>query len=128
MILTDSSILIHQIRTPHPRVMALIQAHNAVVCGVTILEVLSGARTPRQQASAAAMLAAFGRVPTPESVWEIAGRNQAHLAANGLIVPAADTLIATVAIDAGLELWTYDAHFAAMAPLLSGLKLFHEPP
>jgi len=75
MILTDSSVLIRQIRTPDPRVTAIILAHNASVCGITVLEVLAGARTPRQQASAVAMLAAFQRVPTPESVWEIAGQN-----------------------------------------------------
>jgi predicted nucleic acid-binding protein len=128
MILTDSSILIRQIRTPDPRVMSLIIGYSAAVCGVTILEVLAGARTPQHRASAAAMLSAFQRVPTPESVWELAGQNQARLAANGLTVPLPDTLIATIALDAGLELWTYDAHFAAMGTLLSGLRLFHEPP
>jgi|SRR5665213_169698 len=128
MILADSSILIRQIRKPEPRVTSIIFAHNAAVCGVTVFEVLAGAHTPRQQASAASMLASFQRVPTPESIWEIAGRNQANLAANGLIVPLPDALIATVAAVAGLELWTNDSHFTAMASLLSGLRLFHEPP
>ena len=128
MILTDSTVLIRQIRTRDPRVTSIISARNAAVCGITVFEVLAGARNARQQASAAAMLASFQRVPTPESIWEAAGLNQARFAANGLIFPLPDALIATVAASAGLELWTYDNHFTAMASLLSGLHLFHEPP
>jgi predicted nucleic acid-binding protein len=62
VILTDSSILIRQIRTPHPRVTALIQAHNAVVCGVTIQEVLSAARPHLGVADAAIIRGERGSV------------------------------------------------------------------
>ncbi len=128
MILTDTSVLIRQYRNPDPRRAQLIQTINPVVCGVTVAEVLAGARTPGQTTGTLALLGLFGRISIPEGVWEAAGRNQALLAASGLTVPLADTVIATLAVESKLDLWTYDTHFAAMAGLLPGLKLFQEQP
>ncbi len=128
MILTDTSVLIRHFRTPTPQRTSLFRTIAPVVCGVTVTEVLAGARTPAQLSKTQSLLAFFGRIPTPEGVWDTAGRNQAHLASRGLTVPLPDTVIATVAVDAGLELWTYDTHFATMAALLPGLNLFQEPP
>jgi predicted nucleic acid-binding protein len=70
----------------------------------------------------------FGRVVTPEDVWETVGLNQALLRSGGLTVPLSDTMIATIAISQDLELWTYDGHFTLMQRLLPALKLFQEPP
>ncbi|HWG47789.1 MAG TPA: PIN domain-containing protein [Gemmataceae bacterium] len=128
MILADTSVLIRHFRSYTDSRQRLIETIDPAVCGLTVAEFGAGARTPSQVVSCAAILAFFQRIPIAESVWEAAGCNQARLASSGLIVPLPDTLIATVAIDAGLELWTYDTHFAAMAALLSGLRLFHEPP
>ena len=127
MILVDTSVLIRHFRSHTHHRQRLIETISLVVCGISIAEFRAGARTPAQLNATTAHLAYCGRLPTPESICEPAGRNQAHLAANGLIVQLFDTVIATVAIDAGLELWTYDAHFTAMASL-PGLRLYHEPP
>jgi predicted nucleic acid-binding protein len=128
VILTDTSVLIRHFRAPTPQRALLFRTVDPVVCGLTVAEVLAGARTPSQLSGTQAILAFFGRIPIPEALWEKVGANQAQLAANGLTVPLADTVIATLAIDAGLELWTYDIHFAAMAALLPGLRPFTEPP
>lgn len=128
MILADTSVLVRHFRNYTDSRQRLIERLDPAVCGLIVAEFGAGARTPSQAARCAAILAFFQHVSIAESVWEIGGRNQAHLAANGLNVPLIDTLIATIAIDAGLELWTYDAHFAAIAALLPGLTLFHEPP
>jgi predicted nucleic acid-binding protein len=128
VILTDTSVLIRHYRNPNPRRVNIIRTVDPVVCGMTVAEVLAGARTPPQTAGTIALLAMFGRLPMSDSVWEASGRHHAFLAANGLTVPLADTIIATVAKETGLELWTYDLHFAAMAGMLPVLKLFHEPP
>jgi len=81
-----------------------------------------------QMAGTLAVLGLFGRLAIPESVWEAAGRHQALLAVNGPTVPLADAIIATVALEPGLELRAYDLQSAAMSGLLPGLKLFQEPP
>ncbi len=127
MILADTSVLVRQFRNYSPVRARLITAINPVVSGMTVAEFFAGAVSAAHAAQCATVLSAFGRVPTPEGTWEQAGRNQATLRANGLTVPLPDTVIATVAIAAGVDLWTYDGHFAAMALLLPGLMLYREP-
>jgi predicted nucleic acid-binding protein len=128
MVLADTSIVIAHYRNPTVRVQHLIAAHTPVVCGMTVAEVYAGARTPSEAAHCAAVVGLFGRVVTPEDVWETVGLNQALLRSGGLTVPLSDTMIATIAITQDLELWTYDGHFALMQRLLPALKLFQEPP
>jgi predicted nucleic acid-binding protein len=128
MVLADTSVVIAHYRNPTARVQRLIAAHSAAVCGVTVAEVYGGARTPAEAARCAAILGIFGRVVTPEDVWEVVGQHQVQLRAGGLTVPLSDTIIATVALTHELELWTYDSHFTLMQRLLPALKLFEEPP
>ena len=128
MILADTSVLIVHYRKPDPVRTRWIAATSAAVCGATVAEMYAGARKAAQLAGTAAMLSLFGSVPTPEYVWELTGLNRATLLANGLNIAIPDVLIATVSIDAGIELWTYDSHFALMAGLLPGLTLYREPP
>jgi predicted nucleic acid-binding protein len=44
-----------------------------------------------------------------------------------VIVPFPDVLLATVAIENGLELWTDDSHFLHIQRVLPALRLFQEP-
>ena len=37
-------------------------------------------------------------------------------------------LLATIAIESDIELWTYDSHFALIQAVLPALRLFQEPP
>ena len=127
MLLADTSVLIAQFRNFDPKRAALIGAQPVGLCGPVLAEFLAGARAVKHQAACQLILASLVSVATPETVWELAGRNQALLASNGLNVPLIDAIIASVAIVAGLELWAYDAHFKVMATFLAGLRIFHEP-
>lgn len=127
MILADTSVLVRQFRNYCPTRGRLIATVNPVVCGMTVAEFFAGAVSAAHAVQCATVLSAFGRLPTPEDIWETAGRNQALLRANGLTVPLPDAVIATVAIAAGVELWAYDTHFTMMAALLPGLTLYQEP-
>ena len=127
MLLADTSILIAHFRNPTAARATLIASELATVPGIVVTEFRAGGRTPAQVLNGDRVLALFGTIATPEAVWDLAGRNQALLATNGLNVPLVDAIIASVAIVAGLELWAYDAHFLAMAALLTGLRLFQEP-
>jgi predicted nucleic acid-binding protein len=42
-------------------------------------------------------------------------------------VPFADALIATIAIENALAIWTRDSHFAQIQGVLTDLRLFPEP-
>jgi len=128
MILTDTTVVIGLLRQPTLRLRQIIQTSQAAVCGVTVAEVYAGARTPTDLAQSAMALQAFGAVAIPDHLWAAVGHNLAALRAKGLTVPFTDALIATVAIENGLELWTYDAHFPMIQTALPQLKLFQEPP
>ena len=127
MLLADTSVLIAHFRNPTPARAMLIVSEQAVVPGAVVAEFRAGGRTPAQVLNGDKVLALFGVMATPEAVWDLAGRNQALLATNGLNVPLIDTIIASVAIVAGVELWAYDAHFKVMATFLAGLRIFQEP-
>jgi predicted nucleic acid-binding protein len=64
----------------------------------------------------------------PDALWTDVGTNAAFLRHRGLTVPFADVVIATVAVNAGMELWTYDNHFPLVQAVLPQLQLFQEPP
>ena len=53
-----------------------------------------------------AMLDAFDQVNPAESDWQCLGENLYHLRTNGITVPFTDALIATLAVQHGLFVWT----------------------
>lgn len=128
MILTDTSVVVVFLRGPTVRLTTIIQTHQAAICGITLAEVYAGARNPADFTRLTTALSIFGTVPIPDTIWSNVGRNLALLRSQGITVPFTDVVIATVAIDNGLELWSYDAHFPMIQTVLPALKLFQEPP
>ena len=128
MILADTSVVIDFLRTADPKLRHLIVVSPAAVCGVTRAEVLHGARDPLHRQRLVTALNMFHHIPIPDTWWDPAGDNLAGLRAAGLTVPFADVIIATVAMESDVELWSHDAQFALMQRALPRLKLFHEPP
>ena len=127
MILCDTTILVRYVRGDAD-VQRIVATIPAAVCGVTVAELLHGTRSPAERVQLMQVLARFGRLTVPDAIWEPFGDALAALRAAGLRLPFADVLIASVAVHAGLELWTRDRHFALMQPALPGLRLFPEPP
>lgn len=120
MILADSSVLIEFQRLPSIRTRQLIAKHNAAICGITVVEPLTGARNPVERQKVNAVLSAFQRLPIDEPAWELAGDLAAGLRVRGTSLALADVVIAATAIHHGLPLWTRDNHFSrfqALAPL-----------
>ena len=128
MILADTTVLIEQQNRPAPKRVQTAVNFAAGICGITVAELYTGVRTPKNESTVQTILGYFHFVPIPDALWEVVGRNQARLGSVGVVVPLAVTAIATVAIANQLELWTYDPHFIRMAAILPGLKLSHEPP
>lgn len=46
MILADTTVVIGFLRAPTPRLLQIIQGHQAAISGVTLAEVYAGARSP----------------------------------------------------------------------------------
>ncbi|MGL6097605.1 MAG: PIN domain-containing protein, partial [Fimbriiglobus sp.] len=111
-----------------PKLNRLILALPLCVCGMIRAEMLAGARTPAERGTLVAFLDRLGLTDTEEDIWDVLGDNLRAVRRAGLTLPFPDVLIATVAIDAGVELWTRDGHFAQVQAVLPGLRLFPEPP
>ncbi len=122
------SVVIVYERVPTARLKKIIADTDAAVCGLSIAELFAGVKTAKDEAKLRIALADFKKLPIPDPIWETIGRNQSKLSANGVTVPLVDTSLATIAIDLGIELWTYDAHFSLIQQVLPALKLFQEPP
>jgi predicted nucleic acid-binding protein len=127
MILIDTSVLVDYLRSPTDRTLRLFEENEAAICGVTRAEVLAGARNPADLDRVARSLDVLGQVEIAEGLWDLLGKNLSLLRAAGAMVPLADALIATLAIEHDLELWTRDTHFVRIQGILTGLRLFQEP-
>jgi predicted nucleic acid-binding protein len=90
-------------------------------------EVLHGARDESHYRKLVTALAAFPQLPIPESMWDSVSRYLFSLRIKGLTVPFNDVIIAAVAIENDLELWTRDQQFTLIQPVLHQLRLFQEP-
>jgi predicted nucleic acid-binding protein len=126
MILVDTTVLVAYLRTASPAIRAVLES-GAAICGVTRAEILHGARTPADVTKLLQALDGFTQVAIDQDVWDALGEHLSLLRSRGIVTPFPDALIATVAIRAGLELWTYDAHFQAMQGVLPALRLFPGP-
>ena len=127
MILLDASVLVDYFRSPTDRVLRLFEENEAAICGATKAEILAGARKPADLDRITLGLNVLGYVEFPEALWDQLGSNLSLLRTAGVVVPFPDALIATIAIERGVELWTRDAHFTQIQRVLPRLRLFQEP-
>ena len=126
MILVDTSVILEFWKNPTPRVRAIFEREEALVCGVTRAELCHGARSESDLARIEKAVDGFRQIETALPTWSLLGRNLYKLRRGGITVPFQDALIATVAIEHRLDLWTYDRHFPVMAEVLADLRLFDE--
>jgi hypothetical protein len=124
MILLDASVIVDLWRKPTDRVREILESNYPYVAGVTRAELMRGARDPSDLMNVEGALADFSNLPTKEATWLQLGRNVYALRRAGISVPFQDVLLATLAIQNRLEVWTYDAHFQMMQRVLTDLKLF----
>ena len=128
MILVDTSVLIDSLRKGGSKLQQLFVTHGAAMCGINRAEVLYGARDAAHHGKLVNALASFPQVPIPDALWDSVGRHLFLLRTHGVTVPFQDVVIATLAIENDLELWTRDGQFTLIRGVLPGLKLFREPP
>ena len=128
MILIDASVIIEYLRSPDPKLLAVLQSNGAAICGVTRAEVLAGSRSPQQRQRLLALLDSLSQIALDDAIWEDVGDHLATLRAPGITVPFPDAVLSALAILMDLELWTRDQHFSLIQRVFPTLKLFQESP
>lgn len=126
MILADSSVLIEWQRMPSVQLYRIMTRYQAGICGVTVVEVLGGARDPQEREKSMELFSSFAAVPIDDSVWELAGDISAKLRSRGTPLMLADVVIAATAIHHHIPLWTRDHHFERVRSVAPQFALFDE--
>lgn len=120
MILVDSSVWIKFLTNPKSdagaRLRSIIEENNqACVCGSVLQEVIQGIRTDRQYRVVRDSLSRLPFILTNRETYELAASIYRSLRRRGITVPTVDATLAAVAIQNGLDLYTFDEHFEEIA-------------
>ncbi len=120
MLLVDSSVYIHLLRSGFDPVAALVERFEAtelVGCDVVRCEVLRGIIRPKARADLATFFDLLVHVTMDYRAWQETEELAWRLDRAGKILPLTDLIIAVCAFRAGAEVLTRDRHFQ-MVPRL----------
>jgi predicted nucleic acid-binding protein len=101
----------------------LLDAGEVATCGPIVAELLAGAAGEVE----ARMWATLSSLPWAElrpEAWRDVGAVAGRLRRTGQSLPLTDVTIAAAAANAGHLLWSFDADFERILPVLTGLKLY----
>jgi predicted nucleic acid-binding protein len=131
MVLVDSSIWIEASRAKGDLVAkvairALLHEYEVLLCGPVRLEVLGGARRDERK-KWAEHFAVLPYRPVREPDWSQAIQHAWQLKDSGITAPWNDILIATLAKQDNVRIYSADKHFTLMQPVL-GLRLYSPGP
>lgn len=116
LVLIDTSAWIIALRARKSQraikeVDAILAEGRAATSGVTMLELLSGARTEEEYTELLEDLSALHYLPTSKEIWSKSARMAFDLKRKGITIPTVDLVIASLAIDADCFLLHADVHF-----------------
>jgi predicted nucleic acid-binding protein len=97
------------------KVAQAIADDKALLCSVTLTELLQGVKTPKEKQQLDFLFASVKCLPVEDADWLTAGNQLQALRARGLTVPLTDALIAAVAKRNGVAVLTVDVHFEQLS-------------
>jgi len=97
---------------------ALIDADRLAMVGVVLAELIQGCRTAKEAEATTSRLAGLRFIETAFSTWQRAGQlSFGLLRRKGVTLPLSDLVIAALALEHRLEIYTLDPHFKAVPGL-----------
>lgn len=113
--LVDTSVWIRADRKKQKelqeRLKRLIVAGTAHICWPVRVELLIGAKDEERFQSLDEQLSVLPHLAITDQTWRESARVGQKLARSGQTVPLIDLLVASVAIESGMTLWTVDSDF-----------------
>ena len=103
------------------RVALALSDDTAMLCGVTVTELLQGAKGTKEKRQLDFLFANVPCVPAEPSDWVTAGNMLQALRTQGIVLPLTDALIATIAKRKSVPVLTIDVHFQHLAVALVDL-------
>lgn len=126
MILIDTNIIIDYWKTEDIKIKSVILKYPVYICGVVKAELCHGAKNENDFNNILKSLKSFPEIEINNKIWEIIGKNLYQLKNNGLTLPFQDVIIATLAIENSLMIWTKDNHFKKIQSVLNDLQIFEQ--
>ena len=124
MILVDASVIIDFWRAPTTVADEILSRADVCICGITLAELMYGALDEDDSVRIRMKLKRYVQLAIQEEDWPFLGQNLCRLRRIGLRVPFPDAMLATLAVQHDMELWSLDAHFVQIQKAIPSLKLF----
>jgi len=125
MIIADTDVLIDALRGREPvagRMAEALRAGSVATTVISAFELLSGARSAREQQRVAALIGPMAVLGLDEPAAGVAADLRRHLERSGSAIGMADYLIAGICLARQADLWTRNrAHFERVP----NLRLVH---
>lgn len=106
------------------RYAKILYAHNIYVPGVVEAELLHGAVSEEHQKALHKSLSVYNEANLKDGDWKTLGDQLYKYRINGLTLPLADAIIASISMKYSYPVWTEDGHFAMMQRAFPQLKYF----
>lgn len=113
-ILADTSVWIEFFKPKSAagdKLEALIKGNSVWICGIVLFELLQGVKAENEKAKILEVLSDLKYAEMSKPLWQKAGDISAALKKNGITLPLSDILIAAIAIEQNLRVFTLDKHF-----------------
>lgn len=117
-VLIDTSIWIAYFRGEddvHDQVINLIDQNVVCISGITLAELLQGAKTDKEINTLSEFTEVFTLLPTTNEIWQEAGLLSYSIRRKGITIGLADCFLAVQAKHHRLAIFTRDKHFSAIA-------------
>jgi predicted nucleic acid-binding protein len=115
VVVIDTSVWVDFLRGGRSReataVEELVRSARAVTCGIVLAELLAGVKNAEQRERLSEALAGLDYVEMREQTWKRAGDLAAGLRSKGRTLPMSDLIVAAVALEHDLSVFTGDNHF-----------------
>ena len=126
MVIADSSVWIHFLRTPETvigqEMARLLRADEVALVGIILTEVLQGAGNQSDFEALLLRMNSLSFVAGTRQAWVEAGLLSLELRRQGMLIPLTDLVIGAVALEGDHEVYTLDQHFQRIPNLrLHGL-------
>lgn len=116
--LIDSSVWIEFLKGNNSEIIQKIndlQKEDLIcICGMILCEVLCGFKKESERADISLNIKSFNFINEDESTWEKAAEIFINLREKGLKAPLSDCIVAAVAINNGLKIYSLDKHFESI--------------
>jgi predicted nucleic acid-binding protein len=114
-VVVDTSVWVDFLRGGRSRdasaVEELVRSARAVTCGIVLAELLAGVKNAGQREQLQEALAGLDYVEMREQTWRRAGELAAGLRSKGRALPMSDLIVAALALEHDLSVFTTDNHF-----------------